>query len=63
MGKWEESYKNIHSYVKTEEKEWFGEAGEGGKLGSNQVPLRNKEFKLTVDYTKVVQQKKQQKVC
>lgn len=28
--------------------------GRGGKLGSNQVPLRNKEFKLTVDYTRVV---------
>lgn len=37
--------------------------GRGGKLGSNQVPLRNKEFKLTVDYTRVVWQKKQQKVC
>lgn len=31
----------------------------GGKLGSNQAPLRNKEFKLTVDYTRVAQQKKQ----
>lgn len=33
--------------------------GRGGKLGSNQVPLRNKEFKLAVDYARVVQQKKQ----
>lgn len=33
--------------------------GRGGKLGSNQAPLRNKEFKLTADYTRVVQQKKQ----
>lgn len=32
--------------------------GRGGKLGSNQAPLRNKEFKLAVDYTRVSSTKK-----
>lgn len=57
MGKCSENYRNILLYVITERLR----GTRGVQLGNNQVPLRYKEFKLTVGYTGIVQPKKNRK--
>lgn len=61
MKLWVNEEKAIKIHIRMESlkkgSDLVGERGE--KLGSNQAPLRNKEFKPTVDYIRVVQQKKQ----